>query len=177
VSDEWDAKLTVLRENVEHHVDEEENEVFDQANEVLTGAKAKSLGDRMQAEKVNRGGSVPAPNTTTEEPGLLSKIANALGVSASTQKASKASRKKPQKRKAARKGSKVAAKLAQSKSTSASAMKKGFGARKGKGHKVLAGETRREEVPRRKTPCSQENLNKKDKTRPIKEVLLGFELI
>ena len=128
VSDEWEAKLTVLRENVEHHVDEEENELFDKANDVLTGEEAESLGDRMQAEKVKRG--APASSVTSEKPGLLRKIANALGVGASSPEASKGSSKKKAKKK---KGGKVAAKSAPSKSTDASAAKKGSGAGKGKG--------------------------------------------
>src|SRR5712671_2871357 len=60
VTDEWEAKLTVLKENVEHHVDEEENELFDKANDVLTGDEAETLGDRMRAEKGSRGGGVVA---------------------------------------------------------------------------------------------------------------------
>src|SRR5918997_2918825 len=36
-SDEtWGAKLTVLKENVEHHVEEEEGEMFSSAREVLS---------------------------------------------------------------------------------------------------------------------------------------------
>ena len=40
-SDEWQAKLTVLQENVEHHVKEEENDLFDKANDVLTSDEAE----------------------------------------------------------------------------------------------------------------------------------------
>ena len=86
VSDEWKARLTVLRENVEHHVDEEENELFDKAKDVLTDDEAETLGDRMQAEKVKRGGAVAQP---TAAPGLLRKIASALGVGTSSRKPSK----------------------------------------------------------------------------------------
>jgi len=132
VTDAWEAKLAVLRENVEHHVDEEENELFDKANDVLTGEEAESLGDRMQAEKVKRGGSAPAPNPTTEKPGLLRKIANALGVGASSTKASKAASKEPARKKVAKKGAKVAAKSAKSRSTGAPARKKGTVAAKSK---------------------------------------------
>src|SRR5688572_9116825 len=35
-SDKWDAKLTVLKENVEHHVDEEEGDLFNKAKDVLS---------------------------------------------------------------------------------------------------------------------------------------------
>jgi len=82
-SDEWDAKLKVLKENVEHHVDEEENELFDKASDVLTGDEAERLGDRMQAEKVKRGASAPASDPPIEEPGFLQSIANVLGLGGS----------------------------------------------------------------------------------------------
>ena len=35
-TDEWMAKLTVLRENVEHHVEEEETRLFPKAGKLLT---------------------------------------------------------------------------------------------------------------------------------------------
>lgn len=101
VSDEWEARLTVLKENVEHHVDEEEHELFDKANDVLTADEAETLGDRMQAEKVKRGGAVAQPN---EEPGLLRKIASALAVGTSSRKPTKVSSgRKPAAKKAAKK--------------------------------------------------------------------------
>jgi iron-sulfur cluster repair protein YtfE (RIC family) len=94
VSDEWKAKLKVLRENVEHHVDEEENELFDKANDVLTGEEAERLGDRMRDEKVKQGASAPEPDPAREEPGLLQKIANTLGLGASAQRSNKVASKK-----------------------------------------------------------------------------------
>ena len=110
VTDEWKAKLTVLKENVEHHVDEEENELFDKANDVLTGEEAESLGDRMLAEKVKRGSSIPVTETTTEKPGLLRKLANALGVGTSSQKTTRtASTKTSTKKKTAKRSGKTPA--------------------------------------------------------------------
>jgi iron-sulfur cluster repair protein YtfE (RIC family) len=94
VSDEWKAKLKVLRENVEHHVDEEENELFDKANDVLTGEEAERLGDRMRDEKVKQGASAPEPDPAREEPGLLQKIANTLGLGASPKRSNKVASKK-----------------------------------------------------------------------------------
>jgi hypothetical protein len=35
-TEQWTAKLTVLKENVEHHVEEEEGEMFKKAKTVLT---------------------------------------------------------------------------------------------------------------------------------------------
>ena len=50
-TEKWTAKLTVLRENVEHHVEEEEGEMFKNARKVLTDEQAAQLGDRMEAAK------------------------------------------------------------------------------------------------------------------------------
>lgn len=50
-SEEWTAKLTVLKENVEHHVEEEEGEMFKKARKVLTDEQAEELGSRMEAAK------------------------------------------------------------------------------------------------------------------------------
>jgi iron-sulfur cluster repair protein YtfE (RIC family) len=51
-SDEtWGAKLKVLKENVEHHVEEEEGEMFTGAREVLSPEQIEELGTRMEASK------------------------------------------------------------------------------------------------------------------------------
>lgn len=52
VDDErWTAKLTVLKENVEHHVEEEENEMFKDARKVLSTEQVDELGARMESAK------------------------------------------------------------------------------------------------------------------------------
>jgi len=51
-SDEkFDAKVKVLQENVEHHADEEEKEMFPQAKKQLSDEKRKDLGKQMEARK------------------------------------------------------------------------------------------------------------------------------
>ncbi len=50
-SDEWAAKLKVLKENVEHHVEEEEGEMFRSAREILGREQLAELGAQMEAEK------------------------------------------------------------------------------------------------------------------------------
>lgn len=47
----WGAKLTVLKENVEHHVEEEEDEMFPSVKKVLSSEQIEALGERMQAAK------------------------------------------------------------------------------------------------------------------------------
>ncbi len=49
--EKWGAKLTVLKENVEHHVEEEEGEMFKDARKVLSEEQIEALGARMQAAK------------------------------------------------------------------------------------------------------------------------------
>ena len=50
-TEKWAAKLNVLRENVEHHIEEEEDDMFPGARDVLDHARIVELGDQMQEEK------------------------------------------------------------------------------------------------------------------------------
>ena len=45
------AQLEELREEVEHHVEKEEGEIFEQARRMLDDAQAKKLAQEFQAEK------------------------------------------------------------------------------------------------------------------------------
>jgi len=47
----WGAKLTVMKENVEHHIEEEEDEMWKQARQVFDDAELEQLGARMEARK------------------------------------------------------------------------------------------------------------------------------
>ena len=47
----WTAKFTVLKENVEHHVEEEEGEMFQKARKVLSEDEIEELGNRLQQAK------------------------------------------------------------------------------------------------------------------------------
>ncbi len=54
VSDEtWGAKALVMKENIEHHIEEEEGEMFKQARQVFDAAELEELGSRMAARKAS----------------------------------------------------------------------------------------------------------------------------
>lgn len=49
--EKWTAKFTVLKEQIEHHVEEEEGEMFKKARKVLSEEEIKELGARMEKAK------------------------------------------------------------------------------------------------------------------------------
>jgi hemerythrin-like domain-containing protein len=107
-TDEWQAKAKVLRENVEHHVDEEENELFDKADDALSDEEIEALGQRMAAEKARKQGK-PVPKNPkaksskkTARQGIISRIANFVGLGDSGAKEKRA-RRKPAKKAPAKK--------------------------------------------------------------------------
>jgi len=54
-TEEWTAKFTVLKENIEHHVEEEEGEMFKNARQVLSEEEIETLGNELQeAKRQNR---------------------------------------------------------------------------------------------------------------------------
>ena len=62
VSDEtWGAKATVMRENIEHHIGEEEGEMFRKARQVFDAAELDDLGTRMEARKTSAGRELGIP--------------------------------------------------------------------------------------------------------------------
>lgn len=50
-TEEWTAKFTVLKENIEHHVEEEEGEMFKKARKALSEEEIETLGERLQEAK------------------------------------------------------------------------------------------------------------------------------
>ncbi len=54
VTDEtWGAKALVMKENIEHHIEEEEGEMFKQAREVFDVQELEGLGTRMEARRTS----------------------------------------------------------------------------------------------------------------------------
>jgi hemerythrin superfamily protein len=53
--DAFDAKVTVLMENVRHHVEEEEEELLPQSEEILDKQELARLGEEMAARKQQLG--------------------------------------------------------------------------------------------------------------------------
>ena len=53
-NDEWDAQAKVLQENVEHHVEEEEGQLFKKASKALSAEEIENLGEEMEAEKARK---------------------------------------------------------------------------------------------------------------------------
>jgi hypothetical protein len=52
VDDEnWGAKALVMKENIEHHIEEEEGEMFKTARQVFDARELEDLGARMEARK------------------------------------------------------------------------------------------------------------------------------
>jgi hemerythrin-like domain-containing protein len=49
--DDWDDLVTDLKDTIEHHVEEEEGEMFPQARQVLGQQKLDEVGTRMMQEK------------------------------------------------------------------------------------------------------------------------------
>jgi hypothetical protein len=52
VEDEtWAAKLSVMKENIEHHIEEEEGEMFKKARQIFSNEELEVLGRQLEARK------------------------------------------------------------------------------------------------------------------------------
>jgi hemerythrin superfamily protein len=49
--EEWGAKFKVAKENIEHHISEEETQMFKQARQVFDESELEELGERMRQLK------------------------------------------------------------------------------------------------------------------------------
>lgn len=72
-SDRWVAKMTVLIESVEHHVDEEEDELFPSVRSSTTAGWREQLGERFEADKVRFGATPLADKMDRSKSDLYAK--------------------------------------------------------------------------------------------------------
>ena len=112
-NEEWEAKAKVLQENVEHHVEEEENELFPKAEAALGDEEIERLGERLEMAKMRAQGW-----SGTKKAAGAKKSAAASKKSSGTKKAAKKPAKKAAKK---RGGTKKASKQASKSSTSRAA--------------------------------------------------------
>jgi|SRR5438105_7544604 len=52
--EQWQPKIKVLMENTEHHIEEEETELFPKVRKIWDTAKRKEVGERMEQMKAER---------------------------------------------------------------------------------------------------------------------------
>lgn len=126
-NDEWEAQAKVLRENVEHHVEEEENELFPKAEDALSEDDLDALGDRMAAEKQRRQGQASKARSGSKAAKKAAKGSkkSTKGSSKSAGAAKKARGSKKAAKKASRKsGTKKSASKSSSRSTAAKTTRK-----------------------------------------------------
>ena len=51
IADEWTARCGVLQELLEHHIEEEETEMFETARELFDAEALDRMGEELAAEK------------------------------------------------------------------------------------------------------------------------------
>jgi hemerythrin-like domain-containing protein len=108
-NDEWEAQAKVLQENVEHHVEEEENELFKKARSVLSAKEIETLGEQMEAEKERKQGRSASKSST--------KSVAAKRTASKSKKSAKKSGKKSSKKSSKSSSSKTTKKSGSKKST------------------------------------------------------------
>ena len=84
---DWEAKFKVLTENVEHHIEEEEGELFPKATKLLSTKQLEDLGRQMSALKAQlTGGRGPVSEKPAQRPHGASKSAGSRRARASDAK-------------------------------------------------------------------------------------------
>src|ERR1051325_8915814 len=81
-NDEWEAQAKVLQENVEHHVEEEENELIKKASKVMSREEIETLGEEMQSEKERK------QRTATKKSGASKSASKSQSASRATKRMS-----------------------------------------------------------------------------------------
>jgi len=72
-TERFEAKVTVLMENVRHHIEEEEGEMFPRARRALTPDELVDIGEGLEALKT-MAPTRPHPNAPDEPPGNLANL-------------------------------------------------------------------------------------------------------
>jgi hemerythrin superfamily protein len=72
-SDEWTAKMTVLIENVKHHAEEEEQEMFPKVRSAADAATLQALAEQLEAKKSELGAPTLADKIDLTKEELLEK--------------------------------------------------------------------------------------------------------
>jgi len=72
-SDDWAAKMTVVIENVEHHVKEEEDEMFPKVRSAMGTSRREELGDLLEATKAELGAPTLADKASMTKEELMQK--------------------------------------------------------------------------------------------------------
>jgi hemerythrin superfamily protein len=72
-SDEWVAKVTVMKENVEHHAEEEETEMFPKVRSGCDATTLTELAERLEARKRELGAPTLADKIDLTKEELLEK--------------------------------------------------------------------------------------------------------
>lgn len=72
-SDEWKAKMTVLIENVKHHAEEEEKEMFPKVRSASDGSNLETLAEQLEARKAELGAPTLADKIDLTKEQLLEK--------------------------------------------------------------------------------------------------------
>ena len=70
-TDEWIAKVTVLRESVEHHIDEEESDLFPPLRNRIDKDVWEQLAERFEARKAELGAATIADKIDLTKDELL----------------------------------------------------------------------------------------------------------
>lgn len=112
---EWEAQAKVMQENVEHHVEEEENELFKKARRALSEEDLETLGEQMASEKERKQGLRGSKASSSAK-----KSASSKKSASKTQSASRAAKRTGGTKKSSSKGS---SKSRSKKSTKKSAKK------------------------------------------------------
>ncbi len=111
-TEEWEAQAKVLQENVEHHVEEEETELFEKAEAALSEEQIEALGEQMEAEKERKQRSA-SKSSSKKKSASANKSASktkSASTAAKRARASKKSGSKSSSKSSGSKGSKKSAK-------------------------------------------------------------------